>query len=245
MMERNKNKIVVSISILFLCFGVVNSAYSMGLRSFVALPVEKEGVVIKLAFEHAKDSDTDILTTSMAYGLSSNQTLLFGLPYRISPEGNNRQGDISALYRHITWQQDSQSGTNRLGLLGGVIVPTEDDRDAAVQAGFVFTRVKNRHEIDIDALYQSGIDNRADSGRYDISWQYRLSPSEYPDWGIGQELNSVLELNGRWAEGNNVTHQLTVGLQWIHQKLVIEGGIVKDINNAEETRYILSTRFHF
>ena len=240
-----KNNIVVSISILFLYFGIGNSVYSMGLRSFVSLPVEKDGAVIRLAFEHAKDSDTDILTTSMAYGLSSKQTLLFGLPYRISPSGNNRQGDISVLYRHITWQQDSQSGTNRLGLLGGVIVSTEDDRDAAIQAGFVFTHVKNRHEIDIDALYQPGIENRANSGRYDISWQYRLSPSEYPDWGIGQELNSVLELNGRWTEGNNITHQLTVGLQWIHQKIVIEGGIVKDINNAEETWYILSTRFHF
>lgn len=217
----------------------------MGLRSFVALPVEKEGAVIRLAFEHVKESNTDTLSTSMAYGLSANQTLLLGLPYRISPAGTNRQGDLSALYRHIVWQQDSKSGTDRLGLLGGVIVPTENDRDAAVQAGFVFTHVKNRHEIDIDALYQSGINNRADSGRYDISWQYRLSPSEYPDWGIGQELNSVLELNGRWAEGDNITHQMTVGLQWIHQKLVIEGGIAKDINNAKEMRFILSTRFHF
>ena len=244
MMTRNKNDIAVSLSI-FLSIGVVNSSYSMGLRSFVALPVEKKGAVIRLAFEHIKGSDTDNLITSIAYGLSSNQTLLLGLPYRISPTGNNRQGDISALYRHMTWQQDSQSGTNRLGLLGGFIVPTENDRDAVIQAGFVFTHVKNRHEIDIDTLYQSGIDHRANRGRYDISWQYRLSPSEYPDWGIGQELNSVLELNGRWTEKNNITHQMTVGLQWIHQKLVIEGGIVKDINNAEEIRYILSTRFHF
>jgi len=244
-MKKNKHRISSSIAIIFLCFGVVNSSYSMGLRSFVALPVEKEGAVIRLAFEHVKESNTDTLSTSMAYGLSANKTLLLGLPYRISPAGNNRQGDLSALYRHIVWQQDSLSGTDRLGLLGGVIVPTENDRDAAVQAGFVFTHVKNRHEIDIDALYQSGVNNRADRGRYDISWQYRLSPSEYPDWGIGQELNSVLELNGRWAEGNNITHQLTAGLQWIHQKLVIEGGIAKDINNAKETRFILSTRFHF
>lgn len=240
-----KNNTAVSIIILFLCLGFVNKAYSMGLRSFVALPVEKEGAVIRLAFKHEKDSNADTLITSVAYGLSSNQTLLFGLPYRISPAGNNRQGDISVLYRHITWRQDTQSGTNRLGLLGGGIVPTKEDRDAAVQAGFVFTHVKNRHEFDIDALYQSGIKDRADSGRYDISWQYRLSPSDYPVWGMGQELNSVLELNDRWDEGNNVTHQFTAGLQWIHQKWVIEGGIVKDINNAEETRYILSTRFHF
>ncbi len=239
-----RNKILWSV-LVFLSFDVIDSAYSMGLRSFVALPVEKEGVVIRLAFEQTKDNGTENLTTSMAYGLSSNQTLLLSLPYRISPAGDNRQGDLSALYRHMAWQQDKPSGTNRFGWLGGVVVPTENDRDAAIQAGFVFTHVKNRHEIDMDALYQSGSHHRLDRSRYDISWQYRLFPSEYPEWGVGQEFNSVLELNGRWVEGNNVTHQLTIGLQWIHQKLVMEGGIVQDINNHEETRVILSTRFHF
>jgi len=166
-------------------------------------------------------------------------------PYRLTPTGGNRQGDVSALYRHIVWQQDSFSGTDRLGLPGGAIVPTVSNRDAAVQAGFVFTHFKNRHEIDVDGLYQSGQGSRADSGRYDLSWQYRLSPSDRLDWGISQELNSVLELNGRWNEGNNITHQLTLGLQWIHPKLVIEGGVTKDLNNTNEVRYILSTRFHF
>ena len=136
-------------------------------------------------------------------------------------------------------------GTDRLGILAGLIVPTENDRDAAVQAGFVFTHFKNRNEIDVDILYQSGIDNRLDSGRYDLSWQYRLSPVDRPDWGFASELNTVVELNGRWNEGNSVSHQLTLGLQWIHPKVVIEGGMVNDLNNANETRFILSTRFHF
>ena len=217
----------------------------MGLRSFVALPVEKDGAVIRLTYEHAKDADTDSLNTSAAYGFSAKQTLLLGIPYRLSPAGGNRQGDVSTLYRHIIWQEDSAAGTDRLGLLGGVIVPTESDRDAAVQAGFVYTHYKKKHEIDIDALYQAGLENRTDTGRYDISWQYRLSPDQRPDWGLSQEINSVLELNGRWEEGNNITHQFTAGLQWIHQKMVIEGGIAKDLNNTNETRYLLSTRFHF
>lgn len=223
---------------------MMGSAYGMGLRSFVALPVEKEGAVIRLANEHAKDADTDTLTTNAAYGISAKQTLLLGMPYRLSPAGDNRQGDISVLYRHIVWQEDRLSGTNRLGLLSGAIVPTDNDRDAAFQAGFVFTHFKNRNEIDIDALYQIGIVNRSDSGRYDISWQYRLSPTERPDWGIAQELNSILELNCRWSEGNNIVHQVTAGLQWVHQKWVVEGGIAKDIINGHELRYILSIRFH-
>ena len=240
-----KNRLKTFITIFITCLGFINNAHSMGLRTFVALPVEKGGTVIRLSFERSQEADTDTLLTSAAYGFTANQALLLGMPYRLSPAGNNRQGDVSILYRHIVWQQDSLLGTERLGLLGGVIVPTENERDAAIQAGFVFTHFKNRHEIDIDALYQSGTADRSDSGRYDISWQYRLSPVEHPDWGISTELNTVLELNGRWNEGNTVTQQFTAGLQWIHKKIVIDGGVVQDLNNAHETRYLISTRFHF
>jgi len=241
----NNSKFYIAICLGFLGLGTVNNTYAMGLRSFVALPVEKESAVIRLAFEHQKDTDTNTLTTSAAYGISNKQALLLGIPYRLAPSNGNRQGDLSALYRHIIWQEDSFSGTNRLGLLGGVIIPTDDDRDGAAQAGFVFTHFKNRHEIDIDALYRAGSNKRSDSGLYDISWQYRLSPSEHPDWGINPELNSVLELNGRWTEGNKTTHQITVGLQRIYQKWVIEGGVAKDVINENDLRYILSMRFHF
>ncbi len=236
-------KSLISIAVLASCSS--NTVSSMGLRSFVALPVEKEGAVVRFTYEYAKDKDTDQVISSMAYGLSNHQTLMLGLPYRISPTDSHRQGDISALYRHIIWRDDQFSGTSRLGLLGGAIIPTEGDRDAALQAGFVLTHFKGKNEIDIDAVYQSGMKQRVDKGRYDISWQHRLSPSEMPDWGLPKQVNSILELNGRWTEGNNMTHQVTAGLQWIHQDLVLEGGIAKDINNAKETRYILSTRFHF
>lgn len=227
-----------------LWFGFSVGGYSMGLRSFVALPVEKNGAVARLTLERTKYADTDILKTSAAYGVSAHQTLLFGIPYRLSPAGGNRQGDLSTLYRHITWREDSTFGTDRLGLLGGVIVPGKKDREAAVQAGFVFTHFKNSHEIDIDALYQSGLGNRLDGGRYDISWQYRLSPTERPDWGLTQELNTVLELNGRWLEDSNITHQVTVGLQSVHQKLVVEGGVVRELNNSKEIRLLFSIRIH-
>jgi len=241
----NKGKLCIAICLGSLGLGTVNNIYAMGLRSFVALPVEKEGAVIRLALEHTKDSDTDILTTSAAYGISNKQALLLGMPYSLAPSNGNRQGDLSILYRHIMWQEDSFSGTNRLGFLGGVVVPTDNDRDRATQAGLVFTHFKNRHEIDIDALYRAGSNKRSDSGLYDISWQYRLSPTEHSDWGIDPEVNSVLELNGRWTEGKKTAHQITVGLQRIYQKWVFEGGVAKDVINGNELRYILSIRFHY
>ena len=239
-----------SVYAIFLWFGMISSAYSMGLRSFVALPVEKGGAVIRFVYEHVKASDTasensERLIANVAYGLSAKQTLLLGLPYRLSPSGRDRQGDVSVLYRHIVWQNDRFSGTDRLGLLAGVIAPTESDRDAAVQAGFVFTHFKNRNEIDLDVLYQTGMNDRKNSGRYDVSWQFRLLPSERAEWGLSPEIHRVQELTGRWLEGHRTVHELPVGLQWIHQKWVLEGGIAKDISNDHESRYIMSTRFHF
>ena len=191
-MKHNKLHFYVIFLAAAIGLGVVNSSQGMGLRSFVALPVEKGGAVVRLAFEHAGEINRNRLITSMAYGFNAKQTLLLGLPYRLSPAGAQRQGDVSALYRHIIWQVDSLSGTNRLGWLGGVIVPTTANRDGAAQVGFVLTHFKHRHEIDVDVLYQVGAGKRVDSGRYDLSWQYRLSPVERPDWGIATEVNGVL-----------------------------------------------------
>jgi len=215
---------------------------AMGLRSFVALPVEKNGGVIRLFYQ--RTTDTDMFATSAAYGLSAEQTLLLGLSYLSSGE-NNRRGDTSVLYRHIFWKDDSLAGTNRLGFLGGVIIPEDKDQKVTPQAGLVFTHFKDRYEIDFDTLYQASTKNRTANARYDLSWQYRLSPAVRPDWGLATELNSVLELNGNWSEGNNTTHQITGGLQWVSAEWIIEGGLVKDLNNQYELRSVLSTRFHF
>lgn len=244
MMKKAKNNVLAVLSISSL-LGIVAPVYGMGLRSLVALPVEKDGVVVRFSYEYSHGVHTDVLSANVAYGLSVNQTLLLGLPYRWSSGGTDQKGDFSVLYRHILWQQDRQSGTNRLGLLGGAIIPTEGDRYGAFQAGFVFTHFLERNEIDVDILYQAGVEERPSSGRYDVSWQYRLSPCNRPDWGIPPELNSVLELNGRWQENDGTVHQITAGLQWVHQQWVIEGGIVQDFSVTKDWHYLLSTRFHF
>lgn len=221
------------------------SLYGMGLRSFVALPIDKGGTVVRFQFERNRDAGVSLGIANVAYGIGAKHTLMLGLPLRLSPGGANRWGDLNLLYRYTTLQQDYAGGTRRFALLGGVVVPTDDGRDAAIQAGFVFTSVSGRNEWDIDALYLAGMGDRADSGRYDVSWQYRLFPRQYPEWGIATELNSVIELGGRWTEGNELVHQLTVGLQWIHPRWVLEGGVFQDINGPEELHFLLSTRFHF
>ena len=43
----------------------------------------------------------------------------------------------------------------------------------------------------------------------------------------------------------NLVHQATAGLQWIHRRWVLEGGVVQDLNASEDTRLVLSMRIHF
>ena len=235
-----------SCRLFFICIILLPTfAQAMGLRSFVALPVEKGGTVLRFLSEHNDETDVTQLTANAAYGMDHRKTFLFSAPYRISPSGSDRLGDVSVLYRNIIYQKDQLDSTHRLGLLGGFVVPTDNDRDAALPLGFVTTYYKGRNELDFDALYQIGLSDRKDSGRYDVSWQYRLSPEEYPDWGIGSELNSVIELRGNWNEDEKTIHELTLGLQWIHQSWVVEGGAIKDLNGPDETRYLLSVRLHY
>ena len=238
----NRNRSVLFPLLLVLAS---SEAVAMGIRSFVALPLEKGGTVLRLFGERNQDTDTDILTTNLAYGLSGKQTLFAAVPYRLSSGQGNRTGDVSTLYRHTVIQQDKINGTSRLGLLGGAVIPTDSDRDWRVQAGAVATFFRQRYEWDLDALWIEGLGDAKDRARYDIAWQYRLSPAEYPEWGIGSEWDIDLELGGRWERGDSMVHQGTIGLQTIHKRWVLEGAVVKDLNGPNDTRYILSTRIHF
>jgi hypothetical protein len=219
-------------------------ARAMGLRSFVALPVEKGGEVVRLQIERNESADRNIAAASLAHGLSGTQTLLLAVPYRLSPGGRDRWGDLSALYRHIVWQVDGANRTSRLGLLGGAVVPTDGDRDLALQAGAVATFYRGRYEWDLDVLYLRGQGARPDAGRYDVSWQYRLTPAEYPDWGLVPEWNMVIELGGRYTQGESTTHQITGGVQWIHRRWVLEGGITQDLSGPRDRSALLSFRWH-
>lgn len=221
------------------------SAEAMGLRSFVALPVNKGGAVFRFQYLHNTDSNVGMTFANAAWGITGKDTLLLGLPYRASPSGGDRLGDFSALYRRTLWQKDSKYKTSRVALLSGGVFATDSERDNAIQLGLVATFYRDRNSFDIDALYRYGLGSRADDGRYDFSWQYRLSPVNYPEWEFPTEWFSVLELNGRWREGNIIDHQMTVGLQWVHHNWVLEGGIIQTINNDHETQFLISTRLHF
>lgn len=64
----------------------------MGLRSFVALPVDKGGTVLRTTIQHNKDTDITASALNVAYGISHRQTLLLGVPYRLSSGDGDRLG---------------------------------------------------------------------------------------------------------------------------------------------------------
>ncbi len=218
----------------------------MGLRSFVALPINKGGVVTRLVVDEVPETNNEQITSNLAYGIDGRQSFFLAAPYRISSGTGDRLGAISLLYRNIVWQNIDSINPTRFGLLLGTVVPTDSDRDPKASAGFVVTHVKNRHEWDADALWQQGIDDAPNSLRYDLSWQYRIYPQEYPEWGLSSLVNTVFEFAGRGVEGNTVIQQFTGGFQWVvTPRWVLEGGVTQDLNGPDDTNYIISTRFHF
>ena len=183
----------------------------MGLRSFVALPLEQGGMIFRLQDLDTLNTNKNIAIADFAYGITGKQTLLFGIPYRLSPSGANRSGDLSLLYRYTAWQKDFAEGTYRLGLLGGGLIPTNNTSNGGAQGGAVATFYKGRHELDLDALWGQGFGTSPNQAQYDASYQYRLTPAEYPESGLSPEWDAVVEYNGRWKQTNHLIHQATLG----------------------------------
>ena len=222
----------------------IANAFAMPIRSFVALPLEQGGMIFRLQDLETLNSNKNVAIANFAYGITGKQTLLFGIPYRLSPSGRNRSGDLSVLYRYTAWQKDFKDGTYRLGLLGGGLIPTTNASDGSAQGGAVATFYKGRHELDFDALWAEGFGKSPNRTQYDVSYQFRLSPAQYPDSGLVSQWNAVFEYNGRWQQNQQLIHQTTMGLQWVHETWVLEGGIIQDINGLHNTQFIISTRIH-
>jgi len=103
-------------------------------------------------------------------------------------------GDPGILYRHTLWQVDSPGATARAPLLAGFVLPTDDDRDVRIRAGFVATVARRWFELDADWLWIEGTGDAGDSARYDLSWQMCLPPFSND---LNTTHNANLMLGGR------------------------------------------------
>ena len=224
---------------------VGDATYAGGLRSLVALPLEPGGIVTRLQVVRASSPDNTTVTGTVLYGLTTRQTLIFSVPYRDLERGDDGFGYLTGLYRRTVYQHDEPNATRRIAVIGGLRVPTDSDLDPQISAGLVATVYRRRSEWDFDLVWMEALGRSGNNARYDVSWQYRLTPSEYPEWGIPTEWQSVIELGGRYAEGTEMVHQLTVGALWVHPSWVLETGIIQDLNGPDTTSFLLGIRKHF
>jgi len=224
---------------------VGNVAYAGGLRSLVALPLEPGGIIARLQGIGSSSPDNISVAGTLLYGLTTRQTLILSVPYRDLETGDDGFGYVTGLYRRTVYQYDEPNATRRIAVIGGLRAPTDGDLDPQISAGLVATMYKQRSEWDIDLVWMEGLGRSGNNARYDVSWQYRLTPAEYPEWGIPTEWQSVVELGGRYAEGSEMVHQLTVGALWVHPSWVLETGIIQDLNGPNATSFLLGIRKHF
>jgi hypothetical protein len=221
------------------------AAHAGGLRSLVALPLEPGGIVTRLQVVGSSSPDNLLVSGTVLYGLTTRQTLIVNIPYRNLERGDDGFGYVTGLYRGVVYQHDEPGATRRVAVIAGLRAPTDSDLDPQVSAGLVATIYRQRSEWDFDFVWMEGLGRSGDNARYDVSWQYRLTPAEYPEWGIPTEWQSVIELGGRYAQGSEMLHQLTVGALWVHPRWVLETGIIQNLNGPNVTSFLLGIRAHF
>ncbi len=222
-----------------------HAAHAGGLRSLVALPLEPGGVITRLQVVGSSNPDNISIGGTVLYGLTTRQTVIIGVPYEDLEFGDDGYGYVTGLYRGTVYQHDEPNATRRVAVIGGLRVPTDSNLDPQIAAGLVATVYKKRSEWDFDLVWMEGLGRSGNNARYDVSWQYRLTPSEYPEWGIPTEWESVIELGGRYEEGSEMVHQLTLGALWVHPSWVLEAGVIQDLNGPDATSFLLGIRKHF
>lgn len=220
-------------------------AHAGGIRSLVALPLEPGGIVGRLQLVGSSSPNNVTVAGTVIYGLTTRQALIINVPYKKLEFGDDGFEYVTALYRGMVYQRDAPNATRRIAVIGGLRLPTDSKLDPQIAAGLVATVYRQRSEWDFDLVWMEGLGRSGNNARYDVSWQYRLSPAEYPEWGIPAEWESVIELGGRYAEGSKMVHQLTVGALWVHPDWVLEAGIIQDLNGPDATSLLLGIRKHF
>ncbi len=218
------------------------TAQAMGLRSFVALPLERGGTATRVLLERDPRGGLTRATLDLAYGIDGRRTLFVSLPWQDAGTGARRAGG-GLLARVVVRQADAGTDTRRLALLAGATAAPAGKAGSGLQAGAVATLRHGRREWDADVLLRRGFGDLRDGARYDLSWQYRLAPARY---GRSlRETDAIVELNGRWTEGARTLNQVTLGLQEVRRRWALGAGLVRDLGAPRHTRAVLSLRWHF
>lgn len=287
-MSRLRNLVALSIASVGLA-GIVQAA---GINTNVALPVREGGFVyrVQLRFLSASDDPTLLdreidlfaIPNALVYGATARTTLFGILPYFSRSvdftDAGLRQsddvdgfGDLRFLVRQTVHARDALQRTSRLGLLAGLEIPSGKEEFSShstdYQLGAVYTLQDGRHELDADLIYKINTEGRGrelgDELQYDLAYQVRVSPWEWPERGTPSQIYLVIEANGKTSRetrsdgakrddtGGTIVF-LSPGIQFVTRRVIYEGSIqipvVQDLNGGQvETDFVAATgvRFQF
>ncbi len=236
-----------------------------GINTDVALPVRKGGFVYRsqVRFVRASDDPTPMsrgidaymVPNVLVYGASQRTTLLGVLPYvlqavELTSAGTRQKshvdgfGDLTFLLRQTVYARDALQRTSRLGLLGGTVVPTGKEEFSAHSTGFllggVYTLQAGRHELDADLLYKVNTEGRGvtlgNELKYDLAYELRVSPWQWPERGTPSQVYAILEVNGtskartvsdgvELSDTGGTVVFLSPGIQWVTVRVIYEASV--------------------
>ncbi len=280
-MSRLRGILALSIVGMYVC--VTDAVQAAGINTNVALPVREGGYVYRtqLRFLSASDDptlldrDVDVyaIPNVLVYGVTARTTLFGVLPYfsrsvDFTDTGLRQSdhtdgfGDLRFLVRQTVHARDAVQRTSRFGLLGGLEIPSgkEDFSSHSTDylLGGVYTLQDGRHELDADLIYKINTEGRdlelGDELQYDLAYEVRVSPWEWPERGTPSQIYLVLEVNGKTsqkARDNGVQLAdtggtlvfLSPGIQFVTRRVIYEGSIqipvVQNLNGGQvETDFV-------
>jgi len=204
-------------------------------------------------------------STTFAYGVKSDLTLIFNVPIRFRKITDNLTGvsrrdegvgDMNALAKIQLYQNDTgPTDTARLNLLAGMEVRSGDSNFSSDSydplLGAVYTQSIARHGFDAAVLWKFNTKGGdPDRLRYDVAYVYRLEPETYGP-GKMTALFSVLELNGFYETNGDNELFISPGIQYVTGKWALEATVQlpiwQELDERPERDFILglSLRMHF
>lgn len=253
------------------------SPRAAGINTNVALPVRKGGFVYRTQARYLSASDDpapldrDIRTYTvpnvLAYGATQRTTLFGVLPYvsrsvEMTQAGLRREedtdgfGDLSLLLRQTVYARDAVQRTSRLALLGGFELASGKEEFSSHSTdyvlGGVYTVQSGRHEFDADLLYNLNTEGRGvepgDVLGYDLAYELRVFPWQWPERGTPSQIYLVLEANGTTGRrsrsagrdlpetGGSVVF-LSPGIQLVTLRVIYEASlqipVAQNLNGAQ------------
>lgn len=239
------------------------------------------------AEDSTRDMEVITVPSVFVYGVTEKLALLGQVPYVDKSleengveRGDNGLGDSTLLARYEVFHLDKPAETLRAQVLAGLKFPTGEDDESDEHGrlpqmlqlgsgsfdpvvGGVFSWQALQWEIDLDLVYKVKTEANdfqfGDALSHDASYQYRLWPQELPERGNPSFIYGVLELNGIWAQRNEIngsdvadsggyTLFLSPGLQYVTMRWIAEVSIqlpvIQDLNGGQlETDYVLNAGF--